>query len=115
MTDRDHLPIPDYDHLAAGTLAHQIRSLDATGLQALLEYEKSHGNRLPIVQVLEVRFGELQDGDEPSGGDAATSGAQGRPAPEHGGTVNPGASSPPRSPQGVGDRHVFTNPAQKAR
>lgn len=114
MTDRDHLPIPDYDHLAVGTLAHQIRALDASGLQALLDYEKAHGNRLPIVQVLERRFGELQDGDEPSGGDASTSGAQGAPSPQHGGSVTPGRV-PPRSPQGAGERHAFTNPAQKGR
>jgi hypothetical protein len=114
MTARDQLPIPDYDHLAVGTLAHQIRSLDASGLQALLDYEKAHGNRLPVVQVLERRFGELQDGDEPSGGDPTTSGSQGRSASQHGSNVTRGGPAA-RSPQAAGDRHAFTNPAQKDR
>lgn len=114
MTDRDQLPIPDYDHLAVGTLAHQIRSLDARGLQMLLDYEKAHGNRLPVVQVLERRFGELQDGDEPSGGDPTTSGTQGRQASQRGSAVTPGGPAP-RSAQAAGDRHAFTNPAQKDR
>lgn len=114
MTDKDQLPIPDYDHLAVGTLAHQIRSLDASGLQALLDYEKGHGNRLPVVQVLERRFAELQDGDEPSGGDPTTSGAQSSPAPQHTSKITPAKGSPPIA-QETTERNIIANPALKDR
>ena len=33
----------------------------------LLAYEREHGNRLPVVQVLERRLEELRAGAEPSG------------------------------------------------
>ena len=40
MTDRTALPIPDYDQLPEGSLAHRIRSLPAPDLQRLLDYEQ---------------------------------------------------------------------------
>jgi len=65
---RDELPLPDYDHLPLGSLTHRIRSLDATGLSQVLDYERAHGDRLPVVQVLQARLQELQSGAEPSAG-----------------------------------------------
>jgi hypothetical protein len=77
MTMPDHvgtparidLPIPEYDHLPIGSLASRIRSLDQDELQALLDYETSHGNRLPATQTMSVRLDELRNGAQPSGGD----------------------------------------------
>ncbi|QCW49803.1 hypothetical protein FE634_04150 [Nocardioides dongxiaopingii] len=65
----DELPLPDYDHLPVGSLGHRIRSLDADGVTALLDYERAHGDRLPVVQVLQHRLTELEDGAPTSGGD----------------------------------------------
>ena len=62
VTNRTELPIPDYDHLPEGALAHRIRSLPAEGLRRLLDYEQAHGNRLPVVQLLEQRMHTLQSG-----------------------------------------------------
>ena len=42
MTERDSLPLPDYDHLPVGSLTSRIRTLDADGLQTVLGYEKAH-------------------------------------------------------------------------
>ena len=70
MTDHAELPIPDYDHLPVGSLTHRIRTLDADGLAALLEYEQAHGDRLPVVQLLSHRLDAVRSGEaEPSGGD----------------------------------------------
>ena len=40
MPERD-LPLNDYDHLPAGSLISRIRTLDAAGLQTLLDYERA--------------------------------------------------------------------------
>jgi hypothetical protein len=74
----DPLPVPDYDHLPVGSLAHRIRTLDADGVSTLLDHERAHADRVAVVQLLEQRLDALRSGDaEPSGGDPA--GAQ----PEH--------------------------------
>src|SRR5687768_16155536 len=65
--NREELPLPDYDHIPLGTLGSRISSLDEQGLQALLGYEQGHGNRLPVVQVLEARIDALKNGAQPSG------------------------------------------------
>jgi len=77
VTSRAGLPIPDYDHLPEGSLTHRIRTLDADGLQALIEYERAHAHRVQVVQAMEHRLGELRDGADPSGGDPAAA------QPEH--------------------------------
>jgi hypothetical protein len=56
MTEHGELPLPDYDHLQIGSLMHRIRSLDAAGVQTLLDYERAHGNRGPIVTLLANRL-----------------------------------------------------------
>lgn len=65
---RDQLPLPDYDQLPLGSLQAGIRSLDTPGVQALLSYEQSHDDRLPVVQVLRRRLEDLRAGAEPTGG-----------------------------------------------
>ena len=110
MTDapqRDELPIPDYDHVPVGTLASRIHPLDSTGVSQLLAYEREHGNRLPVVQVLEHRLQALKDGAEPSGSvpDDMPEVNQGR----RGSAVSPETSGPPVNPPSQG---VPTNPAQ---
>ncbi len=64
MTEHDTLPLPDYDHLPIGGLTSRVRTLDAAGVQTLLEYERAHGNRLPVVEVLENRLRALREGDQ---------------------------------------------------
>jgi hypothetical protein len=80
MADREALPIPDYDHLPEGSLAHRIRALDADGLRLILDHERAHGDRLPVVALLEERLQAVEsDEATPSGGDPA--GAQPEQAP----------------------------------
>jgi hypothetical protein len=93
MTDREALPIPDYDHLPAGSLTHRIRSLDADGLAALLDYERAHGDRLPVVQLLSQRLDALRSGEaEPSGGNPFAPQPEHAPAADSGSPGNPATS-----------------------
>jgi hypothetical protein len=70
MVDRAQLPIPDYDHLPLESLAHRIRMLPADDLRELLDYERAHANRLPVVQVFLKRLEALEAGEAtPSDGD----------------------------------------------
>ncbi len=100
IPQHDDLPLPDYDHLPVGVLASKITGLDENGLQSLLGYEQVHGNRLPVVQVLERRIEALRQGAEPSGAVPAA-------APEVSGTsggspVSPDTSGPPVNPPSQG-------------
>ena len=81
MTPRADLPIPDYDHLPDGSLAHRIRTLDEDGLRTVLEYERAHAGRRHVLQLLENRLEQLQAGAEPSGGDPAAAQPEHAPAP----------------------------------
>ena len=56
MTEHDQLPLPDYDHLPVEGLTSRIRTLDAAGLETVLEYERAHANRLQVVTVMENRL-----------------------------------------------------------
>jgi hypothetical protein len=109
MTDHDALPLPDYDHLPLGGLTSRVRSLDAGGVQTLLEYEKAHGNRLPVITVLENRLTSLQEGAQPSGGDPAAAGVDDPVHGAGGSKVSEATSGPPINPPSHGDP---TNPAQ---
>ena len=62
IPQHDDLPLPDYDHLPVGVLGSKITGLDESGLQQLLAYERAHGDRLPVVQVLEHRLEALRQG-----------------------------------------------------
>lgn len=66
VPQHDDLPLADYDHLPTGVLATHVRGLDEEGLTRILAYERAHGNRLPVVQLLEHRLQELRAGAEPS-------------------------------------------------
>lgn len=105
----DALPIPDYDHLPQGTLEARIRSLDADALRRLLDHERSHGDRLPVVQLLQRRLEAVEDGAELTTGspDAPTPEMPGPPA--GGSKASPETTGPPMNPPSQG---VPTNPAQ---
>ncbi len=77
------LPIPDYDQLALGDLRHRVRSLTRDELSRVLDHERQHGDRVPVLQVLTARLAELDEGAEPSGGDQRNA---------------PGATSTPHTP-----------------
>jgi hypothetical protein len=109
MTEHDQLPLPDYDHLPVEGLTSRIRTLDAAGLETVLEYERAHANRLQVVTVMENRLSALRQGAQPSGGDPA-------PAPPHdpvhaagGSKVSEATTGPAMNPPSQGDP---TNPAQ---
>jgi len=102
------LPLPDYDHLPLGTLETRLHALDEPGVAALLEHERAHGDRLPVVQLLEARLGRLRGGAEPSGGLPASEPSAGG-APAGGSPVGPATTGPAINPPSHGDP---TNPAQ---
>jgi hypothetical protein len=94
MSDSE-LPLPDYDQTPLGALQHRIRSLDETQLRTLVEHERAHGDRVPVLQVLEARLDQLRDGAEPAPGDPgaaphAQGTAGGSPVSES--TAAPGAT-----------------------
>lgn len=101
------LPLPDYDHLPVGTLPSRISGLAEADVAQLVAYEKAHGNRLPILQVLERRLQDLQSGTEPSGPQNPST-----PEVNTGEPATPQTSrvpGPPMNPPSQGDP---TNPAQ---
>jgi hypothetical protein len=109
MTERDSLPLPDYDHLPVGSLISRVRTLDAEGLQTLLGYEKSHANRIQVVQAMTHRLDALKAGEQPSAGDPAAAQPEHAPAAAGGSPVSEATSGPPMNPPSHGDP---TNPAQ---
>lgn len=114
MTDassvpHDELPLPDYDHLPIGSLEGRIRSLDADQLQLLLTYEESHGNRLPVTQVLRARLDSVRGGAELSDGSPGARRPEAEAAPVEASAVGPETTGPPVNPPSHGDP---TNPAQ---
>ncbi|MEU2348857.1 hypothetical protein [Modestobacter sp. NPDC049651] len=109
MTERDSLPLPDYDHLPVGSLLSRVRTLDAEGLQTLLSYEQSHANRIQVVQAMNHRLTDLKAGTQPSGGDPAAAQPEHAAAAAGGSPVSEATSGPPVNPPSHGDP---TNPAQ---
>ncbi|GAA1976526.1 hypothetical protein GCM10009718_10960 [Isoptericola halotolerans] len=95
--DRDDLPLPDYDHLPVGTLAHRVRQLDADGLEKVIAYERAHGRRVPVLTVLEQRLEELRAGAEPSGGDPDAGSAP--DGTRRGGKATPQTAAEPSPPE----------------
>ncbi|MER8007547.1 hypothetical protein [Streptomyces sp. NPDC094149] len=95
MTDpaRSTLPLPDYDHLPLGGLESRVRSLTADEVDALLTYERSHADRLPVTEVLSARLEQLRAGAEPTGGDPTAL------RPEQHGRTTGSPVSPATSPQ----------------
>ena len=109
MSDHDSLPLPDYDHLPVPALAQRVRTLDAAGVQALLDHEQAHGHRLPVTEVLRQRLEELAGGAEPSGGDPAGLAPEAGGAPATPRATSMSTDAPPQNPPSQGDP---TNPAQ---
>jgi hypothetical protein len=107
MPERD-LPIDDYDHLPVGSLISRIRTLDATGLQTLLDYEQGHANRIQVVSAMQTRLGSLKNGAQPSGGDPNAATPEAAPPADSGPKVT-GTDAPKINPPSHGDP---TNPAQ---
>ncbi len=103
----DQLPLPDYDHLPTGTLGSRISGLDQAEIGILLEYERRHANRIPVIQILEHRLEALEKGAEPSGPTAPTTPEMSQS--QHGSPVSPETSGPKINPPSHG---VPTNPAQ---
>ncbi len=108
MPERD-LPIDDYDHLPVGSLISRIRTLDAAGLQTLLDYEREHANRIQVVSAMQNRLTSLENGAQPSGGDPAAPTPEAAPAAAGGSKVSGATTGPPMNPPSQGDP---TNPAQ---
>jgi hypothetical protein len=90
---QDDLPLADYDQLPLGDLRHRIRSLDEGSLRTLVEHERAHGDRAPVLQLLTARLEQLENGAEPSGGDQVN-------APEVTGTAGGSPVDPSHSPDG---------------
>jgi hypothetical protein len=110
MTEHDQLPLPDYDHLPLGGLTSRIRTLDQAGVRTLLDYEQAHGNRAPVVTVLQNRLKALEEGAQPSGGDpAADFTAEASEPAAAGSKVSQATSGPAMNPPSHGNP---TNPAQ---
>jgi hypothetical protein len=109
MSERDDLPLPDYDHLPVGSLTSRIRSLGHEDLTTLLAYEKAHANRVQVVSAMQHRLSGLADGAQPSGGDPAAATPEAAPAPAGGSKASEATSGPPINPPSAGDP---TNPAQ---
>ena len=57
---RDELPIPDFDHVTAGSLRGRLRRLSLDELRTLRDYEQAHAARLPILTMLENRIAKLE-------------------------------------------------------
>ncbi|WP_432942561.1 hypothetical protein ACQPXM_36560 [Kribbella sp. CA-253562] len=100
------LPLPDFDHIPFGSLAARVRSLDIQQLEQLIGYERNHGQRILVLELLEHRRDELREGAEPTSGspDAMKPEVAGSPdsdasvGAEPGPAVNPPAHGDPTNP-----------------
>ncbi|MDA8369770.1 MAG: hypothetical protein M0026_07845 [Nocardiopsaceae bacterium] len=90
-------PIPGYEGLPIGTLQHRIRSLDKDGMRELIGYEESHGRRTGVLELLENRLRQLEEGAEPSGGTQDRH-PETPPQPSAGSPVGPDTAAPQSSP-----------------
>jgi hypothetical protein len=104
----NELPLPEYDHVPIGHLPARISALDSAEVQQLLDYERAHGNRLPVVLVLEHRLDALNNGTEPSG--TVPTDFPEVSSPAGGSAVGPDTTTAPKiNPPSHGDP---TNPAR---
>jgi hypothetical protein len=106
---RDDLPLPDYDGLPVQSLGQRIRNLDREDVATLLSYEREHGDRLPVVQVLEQRLQEVSAGAPLSDGSPDGFRPESGPGTPGGSPAGPETEGPPVNPPSHGDP---TNPAQ---
>lgn len=107
MTSRasNDLPLPDYDDLPLGSVESRIRSLDEEGLSALVDYERAHANRAPVLTIMEARRQQLREGATPSEGSQDVR-PEVAPPPGAGTGSDPTSTGPATSPPPHG------NPAQ---
>lgn len=103
------LPLPDYDDLNLGDLQSRIRTLGLPDLEQVAEYERAHGNRAPVLTVVEARLHALRSGAEPSGGSPDAPRPDAAPPADGGSPVSPQTSGPKQNPPSQG---VPSNPAQ---
>ena len=52
-------PLPGYDDLTLPSLRARLRTLDATGIKAMLDYEKTHARRDEVISMLERRLAKI--------------------------------------------------------
>ncbi|XAS71960.1 hypothetical protein VUN82_23285 [Micrococcaceae bacterium Sec5.1] len=107
IPQHSELPLVDYDHIPSGTLPSRISGLDQNGIEQLLSYERAHGSRLPVIQVLEHRLEALKNGAEPSGTSSPTTPEVSQTST--GSHVSPATAGPPINPPSQG---VPGNPSQ---
>ena len=60
--DGADLPVPGYDELSVASLRARLRFLDAASVRTLLEYEKAHQDRAPVITMFERRVTKLGEG-----------------------------------------------------
>ncbi|MGW8375512.1 hypothetical protein [Streptomyces sp. ODS28] len=104
------LPLPDYDQLPAASLEHRIRPLDRDGVEHLLEHERGHAARTPVLELLEARLRQLDAGSEPSSGDPTDT----ADTPGHtrkGSPASPDSAAPPSAPLRHGAHDVSPHDA----
>jgi len=85
--------IPGYEGLPIGTLQHRIRALPQQRLRGLIDYESSHADRPQVLQILNSRLNELENGAEPTGGDQDFH-PETPQAPQGGSAVSPRGQGP---------------------
>ncbi len=109
VPSHDALPLPDYDHLPQAALEHRIRTLDVSGLEQLIGYEKAHAARPLVLVMMQTRLEQLHAGAEPSGGDPLAVAAEAPPGAAGGSPVSAATTGPVNNPTSQGDP---TNPGQ---
>lgn len=68
---------------------HRVRALGSDDLRRLLDHEREHADRAPVVTMLEHRLEALRSGDAtPSSGDPAAAQPEQAPAPDGGSPAN---------------------------
>ena len=67
MTEKQAaLPVSDFEHLQAGSLAPRLASLDLEQVEQLIGYERNHAHRAQVLEVLIHRRRQLHDNSEPT-------------------------------------------------
>lgn len=92
----DELPLQDYDQLSINDLRHRVRSLDEARLRAVIDHERAHGNRTPVLELLTGRLDQLENGAEPAPGDPSQ--APGVTGTSGSSPVQPSTAAEPTTP-----------------
>jgi hypothetical protein len=88
--------IKDITTTTLGDLHHRIHPLDEAALRELIDHEHAHGDRTPVLEVLQTRLTRLQDGAEPPPG--APNEAPGAAPPMRESPVRPTTAAEPGTP-----------------